>query len=46
MRLGPPLAHRISAARVRELAEQAGLTRTQDLRLLPTHSFQVFTKPK
>lgn len=45
-RFGPPLDHRISAQRVRELAEGAGLALTEDLDLLPMHSFLIFTKPK
>lgn len=44
MRLGPPLEHRISPERVKELAEAAGLALTEDIRLLPTHAFLVFTK--
>ena len=45
MRPGPPLAIRLSAARIRELTERAGLAFTQDVALLPTHLLLVFTKP-
>ncbi|MCE9634316.1 MAG: class I SAM-dependent methyltransferase [Planctomycetes bacterium] len=45
MRLGPPLEVRMTPARVRELALRAGLAPSQDVDLLPTHMFLVFTKP-
>lgn len=45
-RLGPPLAIRLSPARIRELAAQAGLSPTQELAVVPTHSLLVFTKAK
>jgi len=45
-RLGPPVAQRISQARMRELAAGAGLTLAEDLDILPMHSFLVFRKPK
>jgi ubiquinone/menaquinone biosynthesis C-methylase UbiE len=45
-RLGPPVEQRISPARVRELAEGAGLSLAEDLDILPMHSFLVFTKPR
>jgi hypothetical protein len=32
----------IAPARIRELAESAGLEQTQDLDLLPTHAFLIF----
>ncbi len=44
MRLGPPVAIRLSSARIRDLAEHAGLTFTEDVALLPTHLLLVFTK--
>lgn len=44
MSLGPPLAHRVSPARIKELAGAAGLSLTRDGVLLPTHSFLIFTK--
>ena len=44
MDLGPPLAHRISPARIKELAKAAGLQLTREGALLPTHSFLFFTK--
>jgi SAM-dependent methyltransferase len=46
MRLGPPLEIRISSARISDLARKAGLSPTEDIALLPTHSFLVFTKAK
>ena len=46
MRLGPPVGIRIAPARVRELAEKAGLSLAQDLAFLPMHSFLVFAKPR
>ena len=46
MRLGPPVGIRLSSARIRELAERAGLSQVEDLALLPTHSFLVFAKGK
>jgi SAM-dependent methyltransferase len=45
-RFGPPVEARISPRRVRELAEGAGLILSEDLHLLPMHSFLVFTRPK
>jgi len=45
-RLGPPLANRISADRVRVLAAQAGFAVEQELDFLPMHSFQIFRKPR
>ena len=46
MRLGPPVGIRLSPARIRELAERAGLSQVEDVALLPTHSFLVFAKGK
>lgn len=46
MRLGPPLEIRLTAARITELARGAGLSPAEDLALLPTHTFLVFTKPR
>ena len=46
MDLGPPVAERISPERVRALAEAAGLVFARRLDLLPTHSFQIFTRPR
>lgn len=46
MRLGPPLEHRITPERVRELARGAGLVPSEEIALLATHSFLVFAKPK
>ncbi len=46
MRLGPPLAIRLSPARIRDLASRAGLTLSEDVDLLPTHSLLVFTRAK
>ncbi len=44
--MGPPGRLRLPPARIRELAEGAGLRCREDLDLLPTHSFQVFEKPR
>ena len=46
MRLGPHVSARITPDRIRDLALRAGLSPSQDLDFLPTHSFLVFTKPK
>jgi ubiquinone/menaquinone biosynthesis C-methylase UbiE len=45
-RFGPPVEARISPGRVRELAQGAGLTLSEDLDFLPMHSFLVFVRPK
>lgn len=46
MRLGPPAEVRIAPARIRELAEGAGLRFAEEVDLLPTHTLLIFAKPR
>jgi SAM-dependent methyltransferase len=46
MQLGPPVEVRIAPARIRDLAQRAGLAPSREIDLLPTHTFLLFTKPR